>query len=79
MANTKACNLTEDEIKRLIAYHGYSIESNTSNINDESNLNDRIERINYLHKRLKSFKEPEIISETNTSNATSGWGAPSNG
>jgi len=76
MANTKACNLTEDEIKKLIAYHGSNIDSNTSNINDETNLNERMERLNYLHKRLKSFKEVDIVE---TVKPSTGWGASSNG
>jgi hypothetical protein len=76
--NTKACNLTEDEIKRLIAYHGYSIDSKDNNINDETALNERMERLNYLHKRLKSFKEPDADVKSDPK-AASGWGAPSNG
>lgn len=51
---TKACNLTEDEVKELISHHG-------RNINEYSNS--RIERINYLNKRLKSFNDVEVVFE----------------
>jgi hypothetical protein len=43
---TKACNLTEDEIKQLIYFHC-----------DNMRIADGIERINYLNKRLKAFNE----------------------
>lgn len=44
--DTKACNLTISEIEELIMHHG-------RNINDCTE--DRLERLNYLHKRLKAF------------------------
>jgi len=53
--DTKACSLTEDEIKQLISYHGYNLH--------ENNYDEHIERINYLNRRLKSFKEPEVKTE----------------
>ena len=46
--DTKACNLTEEEIKILMNHHGYS-----------GSVEDRMERLNYLHKRLKAFNEVE--------------------
>lgn len=45
---TKACNLTESEIKELILHHGRYLDSDTEN---------RIERMNYLNKRLKAFSD----------------------
>lgn len=44
---TKAVNLTKDEVQVLIENHGIRISSD--------NANERIERIKYLHTRLKSF------------------------
>lgn len=61
---TKAVNLTEDEIKTLIKHHGFQL-----NIDPDE---DRIERINYLNKRLKSFKEPD--TEVKSDNSAAGWG-----
>jgi uncharacterized protein YpuA (DUF1002 family) len=68
MANeaTKACNLTESEIKRLINGHGAGLH-----LNDDYDA--IIERINYLNKRLKAFKEPE---ETKPALAMDAWGKP---
>lgn len=50
----KAANLTEDEIDALMNVHCQCI------IRGEIK-EDHIDRINYLNKRLKSFKEPEEI------------------
>jgi hypothetical protein len=47
--DTKACSLTENEIKILIGHHGCYLSTDSQE--------ERIERINYLNKRLKSFKE----------------------
>jgi len=47
--DTKTCSLTENEIRQLIEWHG--------NLFDTANLEDRIERVTYLNKRLKAFKE----------------------
>ena len=49
----KACNLTENEVKELLSYYGRSILYYTN----------AIERINYLNKRLKAFKEVEVVFE----------------
>lgn len=58
MPLTKAVNLTEKEVKNLIQTHGLSLWN-------ESEREERLERINYLHKRLKAFKEIETVdSET---------------
>lgn len=57
---TKSCNLTEEEIRHLIAYIG-----NTLYTHDEPDT--KIERINYLNKRLKAFKEP-ITADTDALN-----------
>lgn len=46
--DTKACNLTEEEIKFLMNKYGY-----------EGNIQDRMERLNYLHKRLKAFGDKD--------------------
>lgn len=70
MANeTKACSLTEDEIKTLLGNHGMRLC-------DPSYLIDHaIERINYLNKRLKAFQEPEEAkTETKPAPAAVGWG-----
>lgn len=50
----KACNLTENEIKHLIAWLG-------SGLYTHEEPDTKIERINYLHKRLKAFKEVELV------------------
>lgn len=82
MAETKAVNLTKEEIENLINYHGYT----------QGNAFDtRLERMNYLYKRLKAFEEPEektplqkAIADTpnqnqsaalgNATNLNQGWG-----
>lgn len=51
--DTKACNLTEDEIKALILCITYKFSQ------PDANINDLMERLNYLHKRLKAFNEVE--------------------
>lgn len=51
--DTKACNLTEEEIKALIERTGSKLGWPNPNIND------LMERLNYLHKRLKAFNEVE--------------------
>lgn len=67
MTNTKAVSLTEDEIMQLVEYHGRNVADN---------FTDRIERLGYLHKRLKSFKEPEEVKQDTAANAAvKGWGS----
>lgn len=79
MSETKACNLTKAEIEKLINWHGYTLEHGLYN---------RLERMNYLHKRLKSFDEDKPkasmtdaksdgISAATASNPATGW--PTNG
>lgn len=54
MSDTKACNLAENEIMHLIGLHGELLNDTTEDHETH------IERINYLNKRLKTFKEPEV-------------------
>lgn len=56
---TKACSLTKDEVLDLIYSHSSSLGANDVSVS----LEDRIERINYLHKRLKTFDEIEMKPE----------------
>jgi len=42
-AETKVCNLTEEEVTELIEYHGRNVATDFS---------ERIDRLDYLHKRL---------------------------
>lgn len=74
MADTKACNLTEEEIMTLIHSHGNKLSWPALSIEDT------MERLNYLNKRLKAFKEPEITigdKQGNSAQAvaasTQGW------
>ena len=52
--DTKACSLTEDEVMALINYHARETI-------DETDYS--IERMVYLNKRLKAFKEEAPKSE----------------
>jgi len=54
---TKSCNLTEDEIQCLMAYHGRNLDVHSAIVNTDKS--DIVERINYLNKRLKTFSEPD--------------------
>lgn len=67
---TKAVNLTEDEISAVLTYHG-------TKLTERDFSDSTIERINYLNKRLKSFKELE--TEVKSDNSTAGWGTQQNG
>lgn len=51
-AKTKAVNLTEDEIMELINHHGRNVKDDMIH---------HIDRLGYLHKRLKTFSEPETV------------------
>jgi hypothetical protein len=71
---TKTCSITENEIKQLIIWHGY-------NLNDEGkaglaieDMEDRIERINYLNRRLKADKK-EVKAEVQPNNDQAAVGA----
>ena len=68
MPVTKACNLTEDEIIHLIEHHGIHFRAET--------MADKIERVNYLHKRLKAFNDPVEEAKPAAANVNSGWGSP---
>lgn len=86
---TKACALTEEEIKTLIGDHGRNLIDYSST--GGTYAEEKLERINYLNKRLKAFSEPEeksplakAIAETpdkptEDKPATSTWGTPTNG
>jgi len=64
--DTKACNLTEDEVKVLIMCVAREM--------DEINIEDALDRMNYLHKRLKAFKDekPAVVAPPATE-AKDGW------
>lgn len=62
------CSLTANEVEELIVHHG-------RNIGDDAD--GRIERINYLNKRLKASKEPETETKPATTATVQGWGTPS--
>jgi chaperonin cofactor prefoldin len=73
-AETKAVNLTEEEIRMIIGYHGNNLVDYIKNeVND--NL---IDRINYLNKRLKAFNEdtPKPAAQPNNEaqQIAQGWG-----
>ncbi len=51
----KTCTLTEEEIKILIEEHGRLLHHN--------NLDHRIERITYLHRRLNAKPKGEEVKE----------------
>jgi hypothetical protein len=57
------CQLTEAEIEALIMNHGRHLDDDTAN---------RVERIAYLHRRLKSKGKAE---EPKQEQSASGWGA----
>jgi hypothetical protein len=66
---TKSCHLTEEEISCLIGYHGRTLDDRSM---ITTNHSETIERINYLHKRLKAFNEP--ASEVQPApEAAKGW------
>jgi len=63
MTDTKACNLTENEIKKLIISHGQLMSVD--------GFDNHIERINYLNKRLKEFGK---VANPTPAPVQSGWG-----
>lgn len=72
---TKAVNLTEDEIEAVLSFQAAKLvtprfTAAEKEITDSSII---IDRINYLNKRLKAFKEPE--TEVKSDNSAAGWGA----
>ncbi len=59
--DTKSINLTELEVKTLIA----AIMSQTLNTHtDDVNLDFVMERLNYLNKRLKAFAEAPSVGNS---------------
>jgi len=73
---TKACSLTEDEVKVLLSHHGFALGNENTDV--------KVERIGYLNKRLKAFSEPteeKTVATEGVANegVAKPWGAPSNG
>lgn len=68
--DTKACNLTKEEIENLIQHIGNKL------CWPNANFNDLMERLNYLYKRLKAFDESEVKPVQTAQAANSAW--PSN-
>lgn len=62
---TKACNLNEDEIKALIITYASEIT--------EDSIEDSLDRMNYLNKRLKTFNEPDPKPIPETVTSPTGW------
>lgn len=56
--DTKACTITEEEVKVLISFHAHNMQ--------EYNIDDHLDRLNYLNKRLKAFKEDGVKAEPST-------------
>lgn len=87
MSDTKTCNLTEDEIKALIASHAHRLLSESNTDDTQKEIDNHLERMHYLNKRLKAFKEVEEKSplakaveatpDTQTVAEATGW--PTNG
>jgi len=69
--DTKACSLTEDEIRALIKV--YAIELT------EDNIEDSLDRMNYLNRRLKAEKkdkpedQPKAQMSPEETKATTSW------
>lgn len=51
--DTKACNLTKNEVVNLLISTGQHLSW------PNANFNDLMERLNYLHKRLKAFEDKD--------------------
>ncbi len=69
MSETKACTITEEEARCLVYYHAERITG--------YEIDERLDRINYLNKRLKAFKEdgvpvPELVNPQ-PEPAKTGW------
>ncbi len=64
--DTKACNLTENEIKKLIVSHGQLMSVD--------GFDNHIDRINYLNKRLKEFNKPAPVAKPEPApQSNDGW------
>lgn len=74
--DTKACNLSADEIDALISYHALHLRIQSPIV--DHTKQDAIERINYLNKRLKEFgkvaKPAEPILDPAANSLPNGWG-----
>lgn len=78
--DTKTCNLTENELRQLVIWHGYNLNDEGKAAPVDGDMNDRIERINYLNRRLKTFGETEVkIPETASTGAKPVGAWPTNG
>lgn len=66
--DTKACNLTEDEMWAVQQYHARQI------INSGPNYDAPIERMAYINKRLNAFKdEKPVVAAPPATEAKDGW------
>lgn len=74
--DTKACNLTENEIKAAIAAHAMQMLQAPNDLQSNVNemIDEHLERMNYLNKRLKAFKDekPAVVAPPATE-AKDGW------
>lgn len=61
---TKTCSINEEEIKELIRFHGMGLHEVTE---------EAIERINYLHRRLKAEKKEVATPVPTEQKVTTGW------
>lgn len=61
--DTKSCNLSMNEVLTLIEYHGKNIAEDVS---------ERLDRINYLNKRLKAFDERKVNDDPKNDKS---WGS----
>jgi len=68
--DTKSVNLTKSEVINLLISTGQQLGW------PDANFNDLMERLNYLHKRLKAFSEVETKTMPAPTTQASAW--PSN-
>jgi hypothetical protein len=54
MSETKACTIDEGEVKALLGYHIHRL---TCEEETQESIDYHLDRLNYLNKRLKAFKE----------------------
>ena len=59
--DTKACNLTEREVKTLIAA---TMSQTLNTMEVDVDLDYAMERLNYLNKRLKAFTEAPSVGSS---------------
>ncbi len=53
---TKTCSITDDEIHELLSYHGRNLGSGLY-------TDEKVERINYLNRRLKAEKKDKTENQ----------------